>query len=112
MDQDTLWADWERPGPRRPPQSQGWRHFWLTHCSSLGWSNRKPTVPAPRRGWTDTPSERPSHAGKVSTMELIITMRHGYFSTKNEHTSPTREEALASLSGYTITRELRRPSSP
>jgi hypothetical protein len=38
-------------------------------------------------------------------MEPIITMRHGYFSTKNEHTSPTREEALASLPGYTITRE-------
>jgi hypothetical protein len=38
-------------------------------------------------------------------MELIVTMRHGSFSTQDGHTYPTREDALASLPGYTITRE-------
>ena len=38
-------------------------------------------------------------------MELIVTMCYGYFSTQNEHTYLTREDALASLPGYTITRE-------
>ena len=38
-------------------------------------------------------------------MELLVKMRHGWFSTQNAHTYPTREEALASLPSYVITRE-------
>ena len=38
-------------------------------------------------------------------MELLIKTRHGWFSTQNTQTSPTREEALASLPGYVITRD-------
>jgi hypothetical protein len=42
---------------------------------------------------------------KGHTMDLIVTMRHGYFSTQDGRTYPTREAALASLPGYTITRD-------
>jgi hypothetical protein len=38
-------------------------------------------------------------------MELLVQMRHGWFSTQNTQTFPTRAEALASLPGYVITRE-------
>jgi hypothetical protein len=38
-------------------------------------------------------------------MELLVKMRHGWFSTQSEQTSPTKAEALATLQGYEITRE-------
>ena len=38
-------------------------------------------------------------------MELLVHLRHGWFSTQNAQLYPTREEALESLPGYAITRD-------
>jgi len=38
-------------------------------------------------------------------MALLVHLRHGWFSTQNAQLSPMREEGLASLPGYAITRD-------
>jgi hypothetical protein len=38
-------------------------------------------------------------------MALLVHLRHSWFSTQNAQISPMREEALASLPGYAITRD-------
>jgi hypothetical protein len=38
-------------------------------------------------------------------MTLLVHLRHGWFSTQNAQISPMREEGLASLPGYAITRD-------